>query len=71
MAGMNEITTDIGQTIRAAEPVGIMGKGPSSVTLLGDQIQEARPVLYVELRKNGEAVDSAPWWIGGTKEAFK
>ena len=71
MAGMKEISADIGQSVRAGEPVGIMGKGPSSVTLLGDQIQEARPVLYVELRKNGEAVDSAPWWIGGTKEAFK
>jgi len=71
MAGMKEISADIGQTVRAGEPVGIMGKGPSSVTLLGDQIQEARPVLYVEFRKNGEAVDSAPWWIGGTKEAFK
>jgi murein hydrolase activator len=71
MAGMKEISADIGQSIRAGEPVGIMGKGPSSVTLLGDQVQEARPVLYVEFRKNGEAVDSAPWWIGGTKEAFK
>ena len=71
MAGMNEISTDIGQSVRAGEPVGIMGKGPSSVTLLGDQVQEARPVLYVEFRKNGEAVDSAPWWIGGNKEALK
>ena len=71
MAGMKEISVDIGQSVRAGEPVGIMGKGPSSVTLLGDQIQEARPVLYVEFRKNGEAIDSAPWWIGGTKEAFK
>ncbi|MGB8314030.1 MAG: peptidoglycan DD-metalloendopeptidase family protein [Aestuariivirga sp.] len=71
MAGMREISAGIGQSVRAGEPVGIMGKGPSSVTLLGDQIQEARPVLYVEFRKNGEAVDSAPWWIGGTKEAFK
>ena len=71
MAGMKEISADIGQAVRAGEPVGIMGKGPSSVTLLGDQVQEARPVLYVEFRKNGEAVDSAPWWIGGTKEAFK
>jgi septal ring factor EnvC (AmiA/AmiB activator) len=71
MAGMKEISADIGQSVRAGEPVGIMGKGPSSVTLLGDQIQEARPVLYVEFRKNGEAVDSAPWWIGGTKEALK
>jgi septal ring factor EnvC (AmiA/AmiB activator) len=71
MAGMKEISAEIGQSVRAGEPVGIMGKGPSSVTLLGDQVQEARPVLYVEFRKNGEAVDSAPWWIGGTKEAFK
>ena len=71
MAGMNEISTDIGQSVRAGEPVGIMGNGPSSVTLLGDQVQEARPVLYVEFRKNGEAVDSAPWWIGGIEEAFK
>jgi septal ring factor EnvC (AmiA/AmiB activator) len=71
LAGMKEISADIGQSVRAGEPVGIMGKGPSSVTLLGDQIQEARPVLYVEFRKNGEAVDSAPWWIGGTKEALK
>ena len=71
MAGMKEISADIGQSVRAGEPVGVMGKGPSSVTLLGDQIQEARPVLYVEFRKNGEAIDSAPWWIGGTKEALK
>ena len=71
MAGMKEISAGIGQSVRAGEPVGIMGKSPSSVTLLGDQIQEARPVLYIEFRKNGEAVDSAPWWIGGTKEAFK
>jgi murein hydrolase activator len=71
LAGMTEISAEIGQTIRAGEPLGNMGNGPSSVTLLGDQIQEARPVLYVEFRKNGEAVDSAQWWIGGMKEASK
>ncbi len=71
MAGMNEISADMGQSIRAGEPVGKMGEGPSSVTLLGDAVQEPRPVLYVEFRKDGEAVDSAPWWIGGMKEARK
>jgi septal ring factor EnvC (AmiA/AmiB activator) len=71
LAGMRQISAEIGQTIRAGEPVGIMGDGPSSVTLLGDQIQEPRPVLYIEFRKNGEAIDSAPWWIGGLKEANK
>jgi murein hydrolase activator len=71
LAGMTKISAEMGQTIRAGEPLGNMGDGPSSVTLLGDQVQEARPVLYVEFRKNGEAVDSAPWWIGGMKEASK
>jgi murein hydrolase activator len=71
LAGLNEISAEMGQTVRAGEPLGTMGDGPSSVTLLGDQVQEARPVLYIEFRKNGEAVDSAPWWIGGMKEARK
>lgn len=71
LAGMERITTEMGQVVRAGEPVAQMGKGPSSVTLLGDMMQEKRPVLYVELRKGGEAVDSAPWWIGGMKEASR
>mgnify|MGYP002084510739 CR=1 FL=1 len=69
MAGMHDISTEIGQSIKAGEPVGTMGEGPSSVTLLGDQVEEPRPVLYIEFRNNGGAIDSAPWWIGGMKEA--
>ena len=71
MAGMHDISTGIGQSIKAGEPVGTMGEGPSSVTLLGDQMEEPRPVLYIEFRNNGGAIDSAPWWIGGMKEARK
>lgn len=71
LAGMDQITAQMGQAVRAGEPVAVMGKGPSSVTLLGDKLEEARPVLYVELRKDGEAIDSAPWWIAGMKEASK
>ena len=51
LAGMERITTEMGQVVRAGEPVAQMGKGPSSVTLLGDMMQEKRPVLYVELEK--------------------
>ncbi len=71
LAGMRDITAEIGQTVRAGEPLATMGRGPSSVTLLGDQVQEKRPVLYIEFRKNGDAIDSSPWWTGGTKEAMK
>lgn len=69
LAGLNQITAATGEFLRAGEPVGIMGNGPSSVTLLGDRIQDGRPVLYIEFRNNGEAVDSSPWWIDGVKEA--
>jgi murein hydrolase activator len=71
LAGMSQITAEIGQTVRAGEPLATMGSGPSSVTLLGDQVHDKRPVLYIEFRKNGDAIDSAPWWIGGMKEASR
>jgi murein hydrolase activator len=71
LAGMNQISAEIGQSVKAGEPVGVMGEGPSSVALIGGEGQNMRPVLYVEFRKNGEPVDPSPWWIGGRKEAMK
>jgi septal ring factor EnvC (AmiA/AmiB activator) len=69
LAGMTAVTAATGEFLRAGEPVGQMGDGPSSVTLLGDVIQDRRPVLYVEFRDGGGVIDSGPWWIGGMKEA--
>jgi murein hydrolase activator len=48
-----------------------MGDGPASTTLLGGAVEDSRPVLYVEFRKQGKPVDPAPWWIGGRKEAMR
>jgi murein hydrolase activator len=69
LAGLDQVSAQTGEFLRAGEPVGQMGNGPSSVTLLGDVIQDKRPVLYIEFRNSTEAIDSAPWWIGGMKEA--
>jgi septal ring factor EnvC (AmiA/AmiB activator) len=71
LAGMNHISAEIGQSIRAGEPVGTMGDGPSSVALIGGETETARPVLYVEFRKNNEPVDPSLWWVGGRKEAMR
>ena len=71
LAGMNQISVEIGQSIRAGEPLGRMGEGPSSVALIGNEANNAHPVLYVEFRKNNDPVDPSPWWIGGRKEAMK
>jgi murein hydrolase activator len=71
LAGMKQISVEIGQSVKAGEPVGVMGAGPSSVVLIGGLTETARPVLYVEFRKNSEPVDPSPWWVGGRKEAMK
>ena len=70
-AGMKQISAEIGQSVRAGEPLGVMGEGPSSVAIIGGEQELARPVLYVEFRKNNEPVDPSPWWLGGRKEAMK
>ena len=69
LAGMEKVTTTAGEHLRAGEPIGQMGRGPSSVTLLGDVVHNDRPVLYIEFRNSTDAIDSDPWWIGGMKEA--
>jgi murein hydrolase activator len=71
LAGMNQISAEIGQSIRAGEPLGQMGKGPSSVALIGSETNNAQPVLYIEFRKNNDPVDPSTWWVGGRKEAMK
>lgn len=69
IAGMDTVTATTGEFLRAGEPIGQMGDGPASVTLFGDLVQDGRPVLYIEFRKSTEAIDSGPWWAGGTREA--
>jgi murein hydrolase activator len=71
LAGMTQISAEMGQSVRAGEPVGIMGEGPSSVALVGGDAELTRPVLYTEFRKNNEPVDPSPWWLGGRREAMK
>lgn len=69
LAGMDKVTANVGEFLRAGEPVGEMGSGPASVTLFGEVVQDERPVLYIEFRNGTEAIDSGPWWIGGLNEA--
>jgi septal ring factor EnvC (AmiA/AmiB activator) len=69
LAGLKKISVETGQFVRAGEPVGEMGESAAPGTLTGDAVPDKRPVLYIEFRRNGEAVDSAPWWIGAAREA--
>ena len=71
LAGLGEISTQSGQYVRAGEPVGVMGEAPARATLIGDLLDDPRPILYIEFRKDGSAIDPAPWWVGSRKEAQK
>lgn len=50
LAGFSRIDSVLGQWLLAGEPVGVMGLGTGD-----DQ------TLYVELRRNGEAINPLPW----------
>lgn len=49
LAGMARIDATVGQRLTSGEPVGIMAQ------------DEAKPMLYVELRRNGQPVNPLPW----------
>jgi septal ring factor EnvC (AmiA/AmiB activator) len=69
LAGMARIRVETGQAIVAGEPVAEMGDIPGQWTMIGDRPTDPRPVIYVEFRKAGTAIDSTKWWVSGTKEA--
>lgn len=49
LAGMTRIDATVGQKLAAGEPVGTMGE------------DEAKPALYLELRRQGQPVNPQPW----------
>jgi len=69
LAGMERITTQVGQVVLAGEPVGNMGLKLAPGTALGAISGDERPVLYIEFRRNGNPLDPTPWWVGNVKKA--
>lgn len=61
LAGMERISVEVGQFVLAGEPVASMGDG-SAKTAAAIAIGAAQPILYVEFRKDGAAIDPGPWW---------
>ena len=61
LAGMERINVESGEFVLAGEPVGSMGDGSTRMATAA-AVGAGRPVLYIELRKDGTAIDPGPWW---------
>ncbi|MBV8564068.1 MAG: peptidoglycan DD-metalloendopeptidase family protein [Methylobacteriaceae bacterium] len=61
LAGMERVNVSPGEFVLTGEPVGAMGDGSVRMAAAA-AIGAAQPVLYIELRKDGTAIDPAPWW---------
>ena len=71
LAGMKQISAELGQTVRIGEPVGVMGDEPTAPALLGEVAEHSHPVFYVEFRKGDQPVDPTAWWDEGKREAMR
>ncbi len=57
LAGMTRIDVEQGQRVLAGEPVGVM-----------DEDENAQPVLYVEIRRDGQPINPLPWLAARKKD---
>lgn len=65
LAGIGRIDVSVGQFVLAGEPIAAMAKSASAKQ---GESGDARPVLYVELRKDGRPIDPGPWWAGTSEK---
>jgi septal ring factor EnvC (AmiA/AmiB activator) len=70
LAGMRKLSVELGQFVLTGEPVAEMGEAgsPLAAATNGGVTQ---PVLYVEFRKDGAAVDPGPWWASNSSEKVR
>ncbi len=62
LAGLSRIDVAPGRFVVASEPVGTMLRQTKQTP------QSKPPALYVEFRKNGQAIDPGPWWEKGQQK---
>jgi septal ring factor EnvC (AmiA/AmiB activator) len=61
LAGLGHIDVAAGQAVLAGEPLGAMGEGNVLTTEVASTTSSG-PILYVEFRKDGSAINPGPWW---------
>lgn len=67
---LGDVNVVVGQFVLAGEPVASMGDG-SAKTAAAIAIGARQPILYVEFRKDGVAIDPSPWWAKSEQEKVR
>ncbi len=67
LSGLARIDGVVGQQLLAGEPVGIMGGETLAPNMTrwavsAEAVEEGGPILYLEMREEGEPVDPLPWF---------
>ncbi|MDX2263512.1 MAG: peptidoglycan DD-metalloendopeptidase family protein [Hyphomicrobiales bacterium] len=64
LAGMEQFQVTVNQFVLAGEPIAVMGsqKGADGSS------ESAKPLLYVEFRKDQRPIDPDPWWSSGVEK---
>jgi septal ring factor EnvC (AmiA/AmiB activator) len=77
IAGLSQMDVGPGQFVLAAEPIGTMSSAPRTAQLatektgMGQVPKPSSPVLYIEFRKDGQPVDSTPWWAPSDQKVLE
>ncbi len=58
--GIDHTLAEIGQFVLAGEPIAVMSR-KQEMSSKSDLFEKVL-TLYIELRKDGQAIDSRPWW---------
>jgi septal ring factor EnvC (AmiA/AmiB activator) len=61
LAGMQRTYVSRGEAVLSGEPLGVVGDGSIKMAAAAG-VGAVQPVLYIELRKDGTAIDPGPWW---------
>lgn len=70
LAGLARTDVVAGQFVLTGEPLGAMGDG-SAKTASAIALGAGEPVLYVEFRRDGAAIDPSPWWAKAELEKVR
>ena len=69
LSGVERTTVEPGQFVLQGEPVATMGE--TAVGALALEPGKSKPVLLVEIRKDGVPIDPGPWWAKADGEKVR